>query len=560
MTPTDMTPTAISENRRIARAAGLVAGLTLLSRVAGLVRDATIGYVFGTGAAADAFFVAFRIPNLLRRLVAEGALSVAFVPVFTDYLTTRTPAEALRAARALVTAFVLVLLPLTVAGILLSPWLVALFAPGFSTDPEKLGLTIGLTRWLFPYVLLVSLVALLGGLLNSLRHFTAPALSPVLLNLAIIAASLLLCPRLADPVYGLAYGALIGGSLQILVHLVPLWWRRLSLGPLWQPRHPAIRRVLTLMAPSVFGAAVYQINIMMSTIFASLLPAGSVAYLWYADRVFEFPLGLFAVALSTAALPSFSAQASRGAHAELRRSVAAALGMLTFITLPATAGLLVLALPITAVLFGRGAFGAPELAMTARALQAFAVGLWAVSLVRVLVPVFYALGDTRTPVLSAALAFVANMAFSLMLMGPVGAAPAAPMTGVIAAATHFMGVWNLRHAGLALATSLAAAVNLGVLGLRLSRRLAGFDFAAVARSFLRSLAASLVMTPAVYATAHTIDWSVPGRLSLKAVTLALSTVIGVVVFTGASRAFGGEEILVVMRLLRERLSPRGRRD
>ncbi len=546
-----MIPSPPSENRQIARAAGLVASLTLLSRVAGLIRDAAIGYVFGAGIAADAFFVAFRIPNLLRRFVAEGALSVAFVPVFTDYLARESRAEAFRAARVLTTMLVAILVPVTIAGIIASPWLVGLFAPGFGADPEKLRLTIALTRWLFPYILLVSLVALFGGLLNSLRHFAAPALSPVLLNLAIIAAVLLLCPRLGDPIYGLAYGVLLGGVLQLLINIVPLRAHGASLRPLWKPAHRALRRVLILMAPSVFGTAVYQINIMMSTVFASLLPAGSVSYLWYADRVFEFPLGLFAVALGTAALPSFSAQASRGAYAELCRTVAFSIRVLNCITVPATVGLIILATPITVVLFRRGAFGTADLLMTAWALQAFAVGLWSVSLVRILVPVFYALGDTRTPVLTAAAAFVANMVFSILFMGTVDADGSGAMTAAIAAATRTLSLFDLRHAGLALATSLAAVVNLALLGLGLSSRLIGFDFASVARSFGRSLGATLVMAPAVYAVSHTVDWTEPGGLAWKVVMLGICGATGVAVFGIAAHVFGSEEI----GWLWERISP-----
>src|SRR5215470_2583453 len=411
----------MSENRRIARAAGLVGFFTLISRMAGLVRDSVVGYYFGAGLAADAFFVAFRIPNLLRRFVAEGAMSVAFIPVFTDYLTNRGREEAVEAASALATLMAVLLVALAAIGIVFAPFWTALFAPGFVEEPEKFALTVTLTRLVFPYIFLISLVALTSGILNSLRHFAAPAMSPIFLNLAMIAAAFFLCPRLAVPVKGLAWGVVIGGVLQLALQIPPLLRHGVRLRPFWHPRHEAVRRALGLMAPMLFGAAVYQINIMVDTILASVLPPGSVSYLWYADRVFEFPLGIFAVALGTAALPSFSAQAARGAYDDLRQTLAFSIRLTNFIVLPAMVGIMTLATPITAVLFQRGAFGFTEAVLTARALSAFAVGLWSVSMVRLIVPAFYAFQDTRTPVLTAAAAFIANCICSLVLMGPVDA-------------------------------------------------------------------------------------------------------------------------------------------
>lgn len=544
----------MSESRAIARAAGLIGALTAFSRVAGLLRDVVIGYAFGTGLAADAFFVAFRIPNLLRRFVAEGAMSVAFVPVFTEYLTTRPRGEAVRAARVLATAMVVLLVVLTVLGVALAPLGVALFAPGFAAEPEKMALTVRLTRLLFPYVMLVSLVAVLGGLLNALRHFIAPALSPVLLNASMIGFALLLSPHLATPIYGLAYGVLCGGVLQVAIQVAPLRRRGIDLRPLWQPRHPAVRRVIGLMAPTVFSAAVYQINILLSTVLASLLPAGSVSFLWYADRVFEFPLGVFAVALGTAALPTFAAQAARGAYEELSRSLSAAIRTTNLIAVPAAVGLVVLATPITAVLFGRGAFGAAEVELTAAALRAFAVGLWSLSVLRVLVPAFYAVGDTRTPVWTASAAFGANAVFSLMFMGPV-AATGSGVVVQIARLAAMIGVWDLRHAGLALATSAAATVNLALLAAVLSRRLRGVDYRGLALSLARSAAAAAVMAPALALMAGLLDWKAPGGLASKMVLLAATIGAGLGVFTAVAWLLGAPELDALMRTVRERIGP-----
>ena len=295
----------MSEKRQIARAAGLVGALTVVSRVTGLVRDIVVGYLFGAGTGADAFFVAYRIPNLLRRLVAEGAATAAFIPVFTGYLTRGPRAEADRVARVLLTVMALVLAAVTLLGIVFAGPVTALFAPGFAAVPGKLELTIRLTRVVFPYIFCVGMVAAAMGVLNSLRDFWAPAMSPVVMNVVMIVATVVLAPWLG--IYSLAVAVLLGGLAQMVSQLPALRQQGIPVAPLWVPRHPAVKRVGALMLPTVLGSAVYQFNVLVSTMFASLLPAGSVAFLWYAERLFEFPLGVFAVALSTAALPSFAA-------------------------------------------------------------------------------------------------------------------------------------------------------------------------------------------------------------------------------------------------------------
>lgn len=546
----------MSENREIARAAGLVGIFTLLSRVAGLVRDSVVGYYFGTGMAADAFFVAFRIPNLLRRFVAEGAMSTAFIPVFTDYLTNRSRPEAVRAASALATLLAVLLAILTALGIIFAPFWTGLFAPGFVGEAGKFELTVQLTRWVFPYIFLISLVALASGILNSLRHFAAPALSPVFLNITIILSAWLLCPRLAVPAEGLAYGVLIGGILQLAMQIPPLLKHGIRIRPLWEPHHEAVGRALRLMAPMVFGAAVYQINIMVDTILASMLPSGSVSYLWYADRVFEFPLGIFAVALGTAALPSFAAQAARGAFDELKRSLAFSIRLTNFIVVPAAVGIMALATPITSVLFQRGAFGYHETVLCAQALVAFAVGLWSVSMVRLIVPAFYALNDTRAPVKTAAAAFVANCTFSILLMGPVVGSGESRTADLIAALSQHASLFDLRHAGLALSTSLAATVNLILLVIMLRRRLGGLGLSAVVPSLLRSAFAAAAMIPAVLYISSQIDWSQPGHLPLRALTLFASVAAGIAIYGGVALLLGGDEVQAATRLLKQRLGRR----
>lgn len=542
----------MSENRRIVRAAGLVGLLTLVSRIAGLVRDSVVGYYFGTGMAADAFFVAFRLPNLLRRFVAEGAMSVAFIPVFTDYLNNRSRKEAVAAASALATVMAAGLALLVGVGVVFAPTWTALFAPGFVEEPALFALTVTLTRLVFPYIFLISLVALASGMLNSLRHFATPAVSPVFLNLSMIAAAVFLCPHLAVPVHGLAYGVLIGGACQLAVQIPPLLRHGVRIVPLWRPRHEAVRRALGLMAPMVFGAAVYQINLLVGTVLASVLPTGSVSYLWYAGRVFEFPLGIFTVALGTAALPSFVAQAARGARDELRHSLVFSIRLTNFLVLPATVGIMVLAIPITSVLFQRGAFGYGESVLTARALTAFAVGLWSVSMVRLLVPAFYALQDTRSPVVAAAWGFVANAGCSVLLMGPVPAAGNSWLAGAITALARTLWVFDLRHVGLALATSLSAVVNMILLAALLRRHMGQLGVAELLPSFARSLVASLTMIPVLHYIAGLADWSQGGALLAHAAVLLVAILGGVGAFAVVVLLLGGDEVQALTRAVRER--------
>jgi putative peptidoglycan lipid II flippase len=543
----------VSENLRMARAAGLISALTLLSRITGLVRDAVIGYFFGTGAAADAFFVAFRLPNLLRRFAAEGAMSVAFVPVFSSYLEREQRDEAVRALQSLLATVLAGLTIAVVLGIAGARLWVALFAPGFVEDPALMALTVQLTRWLLPYALLISLVALLGSFLHAERRFLAPALSPVALNLAIIGAAVWLSHHVDPPITAIAWGVLIGGVVQVSMQAAPLAAEGIRLVPRWQPGHPAVRTSLYLIAPAAFGAAIYQVNVLIGTVMASILPAGSVSYLWYAGRLFEFPLGLLAVALGTAALPTFAGQAARGAMDELRHSVSISIAIANFLSVPATAGLVCLATPITAVLFQRGAFGAPEVEQTVLALRCFAAGLWAVSIARILAPAFYALGDSRTPVRAATLALVANVLFSLMLIGRPDAAGAGRLAGFVATLARALCAVDLRHGGIALATSLAAMLNATYLGALLWRRLDGLRANLVLGSLARSGLATLPMIPVIVLAARTTDWHTSGHLLTKAATLALAIGAGLLVFAAAAWLIGGPEVERMRGLRRRRV-------
>ena len=460
------------ENRRVTRAAGVVGAATLLSRIFGYVRDMVLASFFGAGMAADAFIAAFRIPNLLRRLFGEGSLSIAFVPVFTETLIKGEREEGLRLAVSALKLLLVCLSLVTIVGVVAAPLIIQVVAPGFSALPEKMALTITLTRIMFPYVILVGLVALCMGILNVLGHFWAPAVSPVLLNLAMI-GSVFAVSRCSDSesvrVIGLAGGVLLGGALQLALQLPYLvrhgvrFWKKSGL---W---HPGMKKIGLLMLPTIFGAAVYQINILVGTLLASLLPAGSVSYLYYADRLVQFPLGIFAQAAATAVLPSLSRQAANGDHAAIGHTFGHAMSVVLFITIPAMVGLIFLRDPLVALLFKRGAFDAQTTRLTSDALLYYALGLWAFSAVRIVVSTFYAMQDTRTPVKTATIAIVANILFGVALMGP------------------------MKHSGLALATSLASMVNLVLLVAVLRNKVGAIRWRPMLASCFKTLTASGIM-------------------------------------------------------------------
>jgi len=456
-----------SEKKKLTKAAGVIGSATLLSRIMGFIRDMVIAWFFGAGLLSDAFFVAFRIPNLLRRLFAEGSLSIAFVPVFTEYLKKDGRTEAFKMARSTLRMLSILLVILTVAGILSAPWIVRVVAPGFTG--AKFTLTVTLTRIMFPYIFFICLVALSMGILNTLGHFAAPALAPVFLNVAIIGAVLFIAPHMETPVAGLAIGVLIGGFLQMLLQvpfLIKKGFRFWQTAPVY---HPGVKRIGKLMGPAVFGAAVYQINILIGTLLASLLPEGSVSYLYYADRLVQFPLGIFAISMSVAVLPSLSRQAAAHDFTALADTFSYSIRLIFFITLPAMTGLIVLREPIVALLFQRGEFGAASTRLTAYALIFYSAGLWAFSAVRVVVSTFYSLQDTITPVKMASVSIIANILLSLLLMGP------------------------LSHGGLALATSLASMINFALLVWVLRRRLGELSGKTIIESIGKSVVCALIM-------------------------------------------------------------------
>ncbi|MBF0622344.1 MAG: murein biosynthesis integral membrane protein MurJ [Magnetococcales bacterium] len=461
--------TAKKDQNRLVRAVGTIGFYTLLSRVLGFVRDIILARAFGAGMGADAFFVALKLPNFLRRLFAEGAFNTAFVPVFNDVMANHTPEEVRHLAQSVFTILAVVVAAVVVVVELFMPGFIMLVAPGFTDEPEKYQLTVDLTRITFPYILFISLVALTGGILNSYRKFAIPAATPILLNVFIILGAVGLAPTMERPAMGLAVGVLIGGIAQLAIQWPPLLRINMPLKFRWDPRNPAIKQILSLMGPSLLGVSVMQISLLFDIFLASWLPEGSISFLYYADRMVEFPLGIIGIAMATAILPGLSARAARQDIDGMKRELDFALRMTLLINLPAAVGLIVLREPILSLLFERGAFDAQTTEMTSRALLAYGSGLLAFSAVKIITPAFYALKDTKTPVRIAITCLIFNMVMNVILMFP------------------------LKHVGLALATSLASYLNTVLLLVYLKRK-TGFSLSrAFYGCFGKGIVASAVM-------------------------------------------------------------------
>ncbi|MCC7272156.1 MAG: murein biosynthesis integral membrane protein MurJ [Alphaproteobacteria bacterium] len=514
------------------RSAATVGGYTAVSRVLGFVREVLTAAFLGAGPVADAFVVALRLPNLFRALFAEGAFSAAFVPLFAG----RTASHGRAAARAFAEdalALLLVFLVLFVlAAELAMPWVVRVIAPGFADEPGRFGLAVALTRITFPYLLFISLVALLGGVLNALDRFAAQASAPIVLNVTLIAA-MLLAGWFPTPGHALAWGVVSAGVLQFL-------WLALAAAragvPLSLPRPrltPEVRRLLRLMGPGVIGSGITQINLLVGTMLASLLPAGAIAHLYYADRLNQLPLGIVGIAVATAVLPQLARELRSATPEAAHRTHSQALALALVVTLPAAAALALLAGPIVHVLYERGAFAAADSAATAAALVAYAAGLPAFVLGRVVVVGFFAREDTTTPVKLAGLSFVANVALTLLLMGPLG------------------------HVGVALATTIAGWLSAAAMLTVLARRGQFRADALLLGRLPRILGATVVMGTALWATTRLMEaWPWSARLVAtqagSALALAVLVALGLVVYAGACLLLGAARAGELRALARRR--------
>ena len=499
------------------KAMATVSGMTLLSRILGFVRDALIARIFGAGLATDAFFVAFRIPNLLRRMFAEGAFSQAFVPVLAEHRTRLGDAETRVLVDRVATLLFLAVAAVTVLGVIAAPFIVYVSAPGFSATPEKFALTVAMLRITFPYILFISLVALAGGILNTWSRFAVPAFTPTLLNLSFIGAALLAAPHFDPPAMVLAWAVFAGGALQLALQ-VPFLAR---LGMLPRPRavlaalrDPSVRRILVLMGPAAIGVSVAQLSLLANTIFASFLQTGSVSWLYYADRLMEFPTGLLGVALGTILLPSLARAHSAAAGEEYSRLLDWGLRLTLMLALPAAVALAILAVPLIGTLFFYGEFTANDLAMTRQALVAYSVGLLGLILVKVLAPGFYARQDIKTPVRIAIVTLAATQIMNVAFIVP------------------------LRHAGLALAIGLGACLNAALLYRRL-RRDAIYAPQPGWRGFaLKVCAALAAMAAALWFAMGPESWWIAASGGARVVALCALVGVGMAVYFGTLWVLG----------------------
>lgn len=510
-------------SRRLIKSTLVTGGMTLVSRISGLVRDMVFAGLIGAGAgiAADAFYVAFRIPNFLRRIFGEGAFSQAFVPVFTEYKTRAPLAEMREFVDRMAGIFGLILFVTTLVGVLAAPFLVYALAPGFTG--EKYELTVAMLRITFPYIFFISLVAMAAGILNTYGRFGAAAFTPVLLNISMISAALWLAPRMQNPVMALAWGVFIAGVAQLLFQLPFL--ARLGLLP--RPRlsrgHDGVGRVFKLMLPAIFGVSVAQINTLVNTILASFLVTGSVSWLYYSDRLMEFPLAVFGIALATVILPSLSRQHTNGDKQEFSRLLDWALRWVFLIGVPATIALMLLAGPLLVTFFHYGAFGEQDVRMSAQALIAFSAGLLGFILVKVLAPGFYARQNTKTPVRIGMIAMGVNIVLSLVL------------------------VYFLRHTGLALAISIAALVNAALLYIVLRREGVYVPESGWALWFTRILLATAGMGALLAWGVGDLNTWFTASASTRVLHLAVLVIGGIFVYLAALLLFGARPRELLLR-------------
>jgi len=511
------TPDMSKENKRsnLLRATSSIGGWTMASRLLGFVRDLFIARLLGASLLADAFFVALKLPNFFRRLFGEGTLSVAIIPVLAEERQ-QGEAAAHRYLDAMAGLVLTALTLLTLLGILFMPALLLLFAPGFADEPNRWAATVSLARWMFPYLLMISLTAMAWAVLNGYKKFALAAATPILYNVAIVFGAVVLSPMIDNPAFALALGVLLGGLLQLLVQfpaLRRLGWRPrplLNLRAAW--RNDGVRRTLPIFGGAVLGIAAVQINLLVGGMLATMLPEGAVSFLYYADRIMELPLALFGIAMGTAILPTLSDHLAKGDREAAQHDLSEGLSWLTWITLPALAGILWLAEPIIVTLFQHGAFTHRDAVESANALRGYGVGLIAFCWARVLAAACYAGKDARNPARFAAIGVAANIVLSLILMQ-----------------------W-LAHVGLALATSLAAFVNAGLLFLHLRKSYGRILSRTALRRIRRAVAATLAMLLALAGFEQRLAF--PNGILLQFLWLGADILLAFAIFVAVSRLLG----------------------
>ena len=518
----------------LARYAGLTGAATLASRILGLARDQTLAAVFGAGNAMDAFVVAFRIPNLVRDLFAEGAMSAAFVPTFTRELSLHGREAAFRLGNNVINALLITTGVLVAAGIVFAHPLIMLYAGSFAAVPGKLELTERLTRIVLPFLPMVAVAAAAMGMLNSLHHYFVPALSPAMFNIATIAGVLALVPLMPrlglPPIMAVAIAALAGGLGQVAIQWPALRREGFRYRLTVDPRSPALQRVLVLMGPGTIGLAATQVNLFVNTLLATSQGTGAASWLTYAFRLMYLPIGLFGVSIGTAVLPAVSRHASAGDVPAMRRTIARGLALMLMLNVPATVGLIVLATPIVQLLFERGRFLPADTAATASAVRLYAVGLAGYSAVRITSPAFYALSESRTPAIVSGIVILVNIAASLVLVRAVG------------------------FAGLALGTSIAAMTNAALLLWLLRARLGGLEDRRLIATLARVTAAAAIMAAAAFALQEVMERAAPGSaLILRVTRLTISIGGALAVLAIAAKVLRIEEFAEAAEMVTARV-------
>ncbi len=469
-------------DRSILKSTGIVAASTVTSRIMGLVRDMVISSLFGATSLVDGFYVAFRIPNLFRRFVAEGCLTVSFIPVYTDYLLNKSRDESLELARHAFSILSLSLFLIVALGIIFSHGIVNIFAWGF-TNAFQVDLTVSLNRIMFPYLFLVGIVSFSMGYLNSHKYFFAPAISPVLLNIGFITGALFISRFFEQPLYGLALGVILGGIMQLILQIPYLIRAGFKMKLTINFNHPGVRTIFGMMMPALFGMAVYQINIMMSTMLASMLPAGSITYLYYSDRLTEIVLGVFAVSLGNVLLPELSEFAASRETGKIRDLYISSVKAVLLISIPACIALMTVGLPVISVLFKRGNFGVFDTEMTYKALFYASIGIPSISILRITVPAFYSLKDTRTPVITSFLSFAINISSGYLLMNT-----------------------SLKHGGLTLALSIASTIQMLSLIIILQKKIGRIGFNKLILPVIKYVLSGIIMALFISFIGQKVNW------------------------------------------------------
>lgn len=504
----------MSKNTNLLRALMSVSGMTLLSRIIGFLRDMIVARYFGAGFATDAFFVAFKLPNLLRRIFAEGAFSQAFVPILAEYKNKRTAEETHDFVSNVGGLLFLVLFVFTALGIIFAGFVIAVTAPGFTHDPVKYALTVSLLRMTFPYILFISLASMLSGILNTWKIFSIPAFTPTILNLSFLFFILLFRHFFHPPIFTLAIAVFVGGFLQLGFQVPFVRKIGMPVLPRFDFKNPAVWRVVKLMGPAIFAMSIAQISLVINTIFASFLPSGSVSWMYFADRLMEFPTGVLGVALGTILLPSLSKHASNKNVIEFSKTLDWGIKLCLVLALPATVGLAIVAKPLTMTLFMYGKFSFFDVLMTRNALIAYSVGLMGLIMVKVLGPGFYANQDIKTPVKVAIFVLVCTQIMNLIFIGP------------------------FKHAGLALSIGLGACLNAGLLCYLLIKKKIYITQSVWTEFFLKLIIAIVVMAIFLLLALHYLPLNFTGRSIFRAGSLLVLIIIASIGYFGGLYALG----------------------